>query len=298
MKFYRITHPISILTILFLLLASLFYSCEPEIVTKIDLPEEDPKLSVSAYLIPSDTMHMIYIGKSKPHNVPTSENWSVKNAVATITDGNTTITLDNLGEGYYGFSQGDLQITPGKKYDFNAYAPGFSKSVTSSCVIPGIFDPALQVVSIDKTKSDETTIYQVTFKIKDNPGTADLYRVAGNMEFIDTNTLEITNIPMSPGQPRFSMFDDVGRDGSEIQLRFDGYEYTWMGQGSGLKLVSINLDVFRTDEPYYKFHYPFVVKQYYPDDNPFAEPVIIYSNITNGYGVFCSAVKKSYRFPQ
>ncbi|HRZ43532.1 MAG TPA: DUF4249 domain-containing protein [Bacteroidales bacterium] len=284
--------------ILFSILILFFYSCEPEIVTKIDIPEEDPKLSVSAYLIPSDTIHQIYIGKSKPHNVPTDESWEVENAVATISDGSTTVTLTKAGLGYYQFSQDDLEIVPGKKYQFSAYAPGFKQSVHSSCVVPALFDPKLEVTSIDTVTTSEMTSWAVNFKIMDNPGTVDFYRIVGTMEFIDTTTFEIIHMPMSPAQPRFSMFDDAGRDGAWIPLRFDGYNYEWMGQGSGLKLVSINIDVLRTDEPYYKFHYPFVVKQYYPDDNPFTEPVIIFSNITNGYGVFCSAVKKSYRFQQ
>ncbi len=269
-------------------------SCEPEIVSKIDLPEEDPKLSISCYLIPSENEHILFVGRSKPHNKPTQPGWEVTNAVVKVSDGTKTVVLKNLGEGYYSFLNSELQILPGGSYTISAYAPGFTLEATGSCTIPEIFDPMLQFIAFDSVKNTDFTTYTLDFKVKDMAGTADQYRIMATMEYTVIGSSQIEEEYMYATQSKYNLFKDEGNDGGWFPVRFQTNFYQW-GDETTVQPEAAIITVLRTDEPYFKFNYPFVVKNYYPDDNPFAEPVIIYSNITNGYGIFCGAVSKTYK---
>lgn len=287
-------HPGNLLMAMLLLITLLIASCEPEIVTKIKLPEEDPKLSVSAHLITSNQEHILFVGKSKPHNKPTDEFWNVNNAVVKISNGIKTVILQNLGEGKYSFQNADLPVVSGENYSLSVYAPGFVKEATATCTLPDDFDPMLQLTSLDSVKETDYTNYMVNLKLKDQAGTADQYRIMGKIFFLSEDTGDTTELILYAPQGKFSLFSDEGKDGQWLTSRMQYSMYSWEKEFFG-KPLAVEITLLHTDRPYYLFHYPFVVKDYYPEENPFAEPVIIYSNIVNGYGIFCGAVSKTYR---
>ncbi|MFO7721732.1 MAG: DUF4249 family protein [Bacteroidales bacterium] len=272
----------------------LISACEPEVVTTIDLPEEDPMLAISAYLLPSNAAHNVFIGKSKPNNKPTDSYWEVENAVVTVSDGLKSVTLKNMGGGYYSFLQTDLEVLHGMTYHITAYAPGFAKVARGTCTVPDDFDPQVQVIAFDSVVLQDSRKYSLDFKFRDVPGEGDCYRVYVRFKmysYIEQDTSTWT--PWS-NQAKYKLFTDKGVDGEWFNIKLSITNSTiW---DSERYPVGYEIVIMRVDEHYYKFHYPFVVYDYYPDDNPFAEPFIIYSNIENGYGIFAAAIEKKYLF--
>jgi hypothetical protein len=270
--------------------------CEPELVTSIKLPEEDPKLALSAFLVAGDTMHILFLGGSQPNNISGFQNPFVHNGVVKLIHGNDTMPLINLGDGLYGFTSSMMQILPGETYALIAWAPGYEYQISARCTIPGVFDPQFVFKSVEMGKPTDWGIrYDVEVSFKDIAGSKDFYRVFAyvNVERKDAfgGHDTMTWMLYSPeSQPQ--LIKDAGKDGNTIPLKlsFEMPNY----EGESYKILSFDFTILRTDEAYYKFNYPFVVQGYY-EDNPFGEPTVIYSNVTNGYGVLAGAVRWSQR---
>ena len=281
------------LHLILLISASMLVGCEPELVTTVDLPTEDPKLVVSAYLIPREQLHVIYISPSSPNNKPVQYGEGVDNAVVTVSDGDKKVTLTKMYNGFYFFEDIDLHVLPGKQYHLGTYAPGFPHDISATCTIPEDFNPQMEVLSVDsRITGSNLVLYTVNVRFRDVPGKGDFYRISchalvtSDPDPIDT----IYQTMYTPGSEP-CLFTDEGKDGQWFQFSFTYEHYPYSGES----VEGFALTILRTDEPYYKFHYPFVVLDYYDDENPFGEPAIIYTNIQNGYGIFAGAVEKRYR---
>jgi hypothetical protein len=266
------------------------WGCEPELVTTIKLPEEDPKLVINAYMITGQEVNSIFLGRSIPNNSPNDGFPWVENGTVTISDGVNQIPLTHIENGYYEFDPLAMSILPGKTFTIRASAPGFKKEVSSTCTVPADFSPTLETTRLDSAKGTQMKSYSLYFKFRDIAGTKDFYRVEVEAICIDTMYQDTAYISMYAPQSQPVLFKDEGKDGEWFPFRFTADLYHM--EGENLYMVGYKISIIRTDEHYYKFHYPFLVQGYY-DDNPFGEPTIIYSNIINGYGVFAGGVKKS-----
>lgn len=266
--------------------------CEPELVTSIPLPTEDPKLAVSAFLIAGDTVHVVFLGKSQPNHVSGFHNPFVGNGTVQILRGTDTLDLINLGDGLYGFTSAMMQVQPGATYQLIARAPGFEIPIRAECTIPEVFDPQFEYKSIQPGKPNDWGVpYDVEISFKDVAGSKDFYRVFAHAVVERETSWGMTDtirMMMYSPESQPQLIKDEGKDGQKIPLKmkFELSNY----EGETFKLLYLDFAILRTDEAYYKFNYPFVVQGYY-DDNPFGEPTVIYTNVTNGYGVLAGAVR-------
>lgn len=286
---------LSIIIVLFTMVV-LQTACEPELVTSIELPTEDRKLVVSAFLEYEQDTHLVFVGSSIPNNTTVTGDAFVTNALVTVSDGQQKVTLHHLERGSYGFSDNDLPIIPGKTYYLEVQAPGFEGKVLSNCIIPGDFDPHFELISIDSMNSDQENIYEIEFRFKDVQGSADYYRITPMAILTSSFFPDTMQWEMSSSSSRPKLFTDEGKDGQWIHFKatislYESEEYNQ-------KAIGFEVGLFRTDAAYYKFHYPFVVGGYNGNnEGPFGEPSIIFSNITNGYGVFSGMVRKTLHIP-
>lgn len=287
--------PLSILMTIF---ALILFGCEPELVTKIKLPDEDPKLALSAFLIPGDTIHMVFLGGSQPNNKPSQNQWFVTNGMIEISDGSKKIQMQNLGNGMYGFNKDELKIESGKTYSVRAWSSGFPKEISAGCTIPDDFNPMTELVSFDSVRDvndPDHLLYNIEIRFRDVQGTRDYYRVQAFsrvVEYINNVPADTLSWYMYSPNSQPHLITDEGKDGKwfNLKLTADLFNYEDMV----FKLIDFEINVLRVDEAYYKFHYPFVVSGFY-EDNPFGEPTIVYSNVKDGYGVLAGAVKKTLR---
>jgi hypothetical protein len=287
---------ITALLVTFTLALLINTGCEPELVTSIELPEEDPKLAVSAFLIAGDTMHVLLLGGSQPNNTTNNQDPFVKNGVVKLIHGTDSIPLINLGDGLYGFSSSMLPIVPGGTYTLYAFAPGYEKAITATCTIPGSFDPQFQFKSVEMGKPSEWGIpYNVEISFTDIAGSSDYYRVFAYANVERTGQFgehDTVSLMMYSPESQPQLIKDAGKDGNTFPMKLSFELPTY--EGETFKLLSLDFTILRTDEAYYKFNYPFVVQGYY-EDSPFGEPTVIYSNVSNGYGVLAGAVRWSQR---
>lgn len=279
---------------LILLSVTLFQlSCEPELVSTIDLPHEDPKLVMNAYLEANQEVHSIFIGRSTPNNVAQSEQWYVTNAVARISDGVTTVTLQHDSDGYYSFRNDELAVLPGKQYSIVASAPGFPLEISSTCTIPEMYSPQFAILSFDSTLVDSVKTYTIKAKLLDVSGSADFYLIRPSALVVSDMFPDTMRWNMYPMGNRTLLFDDKDMDGQWVNFAFQTDLYQDFSEQ--LKVTGFEFGIFRTDEAYYRFNYPFESGSIY-NNSPFSEPIILYTNINNGYGVFCGLVKHTFRY--
>ncbi len=266
-------------------------ACEPELVTSIELPTEDPKLAISAFLTYGDEIHVVYVGGSIPNNAVVKYESGISNAVVMISEGNQKITLSNAGMGIYTFSNDDFPVLPGKRYQLEAHAPGFTTRAFAECTLPEDFNPQIEILGIDSSKSDEIKMYEIEFRFLDVAGIKDHYRLIPYALIKNTYQTDTLKWQMYSSSSRPLLFTDFGKEGQWIHFKTKMEMYQYEEQYE--ILTGFEIILCRTDENYYKFHYPFVVGNYYGGDaGAFGEPTIIHSNVTNGYGVFSGLIQK------
>lgn len=267
-------------------LVFLFMACEQE-VDDIPLPQSDPKLVVYSYISPSDSLIQVEVTKSIPFfsgakNLDVDE--AVTDATVQISSNGSAVQLpyDPSSRSYRIANNTSFPILAGQSYFLTVTAPG-GFSVNASTRVPKT-SPELPTVSLDSTirESDgfQEKRYRIITKWKD---------VAANNNFYHFS-LKPENF-FGEGYCN-DVFSDEGKQGMEISR---SCSYTTFFDPTFPNSSSFNGTVYvlTTDVEYYKYHESYYR---YNDENPFAEPVRIYSNIEGGLGCFGSYLEQEVSF--
>lgn len=264
--------------------------CSCELVVDIDIPIERPSLVVNA-LFNTDSVWTAKVSLNR-HILDQASFVPVNNAKLVIFDGNNavdTLTYDTLG-----FYRSDkANALEEKVYTLKATAEGYNEvTATSSCPakVPAVFS------AIETTTGEfGETIYNFSITI-DDPSGENFYQVGATFEYRYTNPqtgngfVQINNVDVRS--------DDKGIDDENIpnfegfffsDALFDGSKFTvnikmisrW-GSADDLKF---NIYLRTLSEEYYRYKTTSLL-QNYASDNPFAQPVTVYNNIENGFGIF------------
>ncbi|MDX5443363.1 MAG: DUF4249 domain-containing protein [Hymenobacteraceae bacterium] len=267
---------------LLLLNLPLLSSCE-EVVSDVDIPEPKKKLAVFSFLNPQDTVVVVSVSKTVPTlgklNNGTPD--YVSNATVTITEGaqNVTLEFDPVSNVY---KTKELQVVPGATYHLQVSTPDGFK-VKSVCTVPAKLNTAL-TATLDSVPTDNTGVnphdYIVRAKWQDLPGSGDFYKIDAEFE---------AGLP-SGGKAFEALEMDMpvhtDETGDGKQMKTQSYPlYSLRESFLNKNLKSINVYFLTTDQHYYKYHESLVRFQY---ENTFSEPVLVYSNIEGGVGVFCA----------
>ncbi|WP_210463423.1 DUF4249 domain-containing protein [Rufibacter roseolus] len=288
-----------------LLLAGIVSGCEQDV--DIDVPGHTPKLAVQYNLNTEAPKQNMYIGRSQ--SVLASDDlWRsglVKNASITITDGNGT-----LRQGFvfvpleYNHEIGNYKPTneftpvPGQQYSLTVSAPGF-ETIEGKLTMPTEV-PVASASFVPDTKNDGYNfngLLRVQFN--DLAGQQDYYRLhvrlvdetgqpVGNLYSRDDNDdifgEEVEKIKLS------TVFDDGWA--KQGVITFSDKVGAYVGSGLAPKYIEITLQHLTSDLYLYERS-----KNNYQEDNPFAEPLNLHSNIRNGYGNFGGITATKYRIP-
>lgn len=261
-----------IIIIVSFLLSCSFIACEK--AADIPLPEAKSKLVIMSFLSPEEEFITVSVTVSKPlYNQPKSNEFPVvPNAFITI--------IDNLGDSAiipydptrleYRLEQSIYPLAPGKTYTIKAKLDNFS--VSGSTTIP------LSMVPIKEAKgemqgSDPYGNLKFAFSTKwdDVVGEKNYYRIAIDEKY-----------GYSPWDTTYSLMSDQFQsdeynDGKEMFNRGEIYNY-----GGMQKEFYFDIYLLTTDYNYYEFNKRRI--NYFGDD-PFSEPLPMYSNIAGGLGV-------------
>ncbi len=300
MRYIRFIH------LILLLLVTVSCYDENTFRKQIDLPATQSKIVVFGYLSPENDTIRIYVGRSIALNDTVStEDKQITNATVKLScEGKTAILpwYDELRS--YGSINNDGEYTPGFYYeggykiavkDFplisgkqvNLTVKTDMGTITSSCVIPEkeTITPVLEKVWVNLQNEYYSEI-NANVIVKNFGGNQEYCHFIAEIGKTDLKYDRSwrTDFDIKTGN---EFFIHKPTDASEVKYRLNKSYYNYQTVDTGEEKDSIYISLAKTDEAYYKFISTY--KNYQDTDgNPFAEPVMIYSNIQGGLGVFCA----------
>jgi hypothetical protein len=204
----------------------------------------------------------------------------------------------------------DFPIVAGKSYSLIAKAPNFP-TATATCSIPlkKLTPSDYQIVGGSKIDTvtygysssggfggTTTTNYSLakpfTVTIKDYPLEENYYTVAyytlNRYEYKDPKGVIVTTL-IANQEPFSDFISDYKRDGGTLEFLKAkipiGYYYG--GQNTqNPKGISLQIHIANIDKPYYQYLKTISASNRVDGDDPFSEPVLTYTNVQGGLGVF------------
>jgi len=302
-------------SILFLFFILSLCACDT-LITEIspeDLPGGTSKLVVQSFISPQAARINVVVTESIPlFGESSSSNSVVTNAVVKISGGGNeaTLTYDTTSQ-LYSIERTKFPIVAAQTYKLSV-SDG-TRSVSASCTVPlnqaTIKSYVIDTAYLNRRFGPDTAL---TLKMvwQDIAGEVNYYRVRANMD-VEYSILEGTN-PDNFVEKRvrnrfsFNWNDNSGRSQYQNDKNLDGTLFTSpMGRGflpSTLmytasdgtmyyakqkpKLISLVMEVNNTEKSYYDYHRSLDLND--DTDNPFSEPVLIFSNIEGGLGCFAA----------
>jgi len=252
-------------------------ACEKD--SNVAVPITSPKLVTACFLSPTADGTELRLTWSAPifhttnHDMPFE-----KNADVYISDGSNEYKAQyEVSNDRYFISKNDLQIDEGKKYSLKIQSSK-SKDLSAETIIPlqPIFSITFQ--SVDSVKNDKYSpnSYSYRYFIKLNITNGDskaYYRISVKGLAKNNGNSQIESLFVSGGENRI-----IHGDYSGTLVTKRTYSY-----GGQIKRIYVN--VHRVDETYYLYHHAL---ENYSGADIFSEPTLVYSNMENGFGVFCS----------
>jgi len=297
--------------ILFTIIASIFFwSCEKQV--RVDIPQKTPKLVVNAWLN-QDQDVTVKVGKSRhvldPVNMQSSnrEIYTVKNAVPVLYENNVAFdTLVFNSTDYLYKSRYNKKIRPGYTYTIRVNASGFTEAEAVTLVPSSSEIAEVKWVQHVRTNSDGFSMDDVTIKLND-PAEPNVYLIqffssyvyttgdANPIYCVSTNDKDIELLgnetdPLNPD----NCFDggkllmkDTHFNGTQKQVKFsiESDVLKTYSDPNTNRIRRPYIKVYRITEDYFKFLKSYSIYNS-SDENPFAEPVNVFSNVKNGYGIF------------
>lgn len=268
----------------------LLNGCE-EMVTEVDIDPAPSKLVISSFITPDLPYTLVRVSKSRPLYTPTSysefgEAETVVDAFVTLTNTIDSVVLsyDSESKGYI-IDKERFPITEGTTY-YLTVTTADGDSATASTRVPTDTPPVIELISLDSTFEYDNRVYFANIRFKDIEGIGQFYCCkAGAVYWVeDQSTPSLSEIGFQRGE---SYVSDKNKDGNYFSYSTNNFA----NYGKGPNRLYFTLAV--SDEHYYNYHKSI---ENYNDENPFAEPVPVYSNVKGGLGIFASYVQKGTAF--
>ena len=216
----------------------------------------------------------------------------VKDAVVAIyEDGNL---IETLTGGTGGFYSGQKMPVPGHSYRITASKAGFPDAEATDAL------PARTLIDsawIDSAFNSDFggMVYNLRLRIKDNPSQKNYYHVLIyfedpfmgelNSQCIYSEDPAVDQVVYNfAGNCQGAVFDDNFFDGQTYSLKFQLDNY-WSGGGTGTGEIKYIADLRSVSQAYYEYMRTAALQQESSYD-PLAQPVQVYGNVKNGYGIW------------
>lgn len=270
---------------IFILFSFLFISCEKEI--PFDDPGTESRIVMGSYISQNDDSITVQLSKSESI---LSENEFLDLSGASVMafeNGNLVGNLSEVSAGKY-----SIPFIPsaGKQYQIRVSYDNLPE-VSATTVIPLL--PQNTEVITSEVQIDDTYPYRMNIQFDDNPNSRDFYQIlliykqAGVeydiiLSFV-TNSEVLRNNEADAGDSEFyhfnnALFSDDLFNGNRVNIPIRSADYL---EGDG----EIFLRIMKVSEDYYLYRNT-AISQFQINGDPFSQPVMIYSNVENGYGVF------------
>lgn len=263
---------------------------------------EQPKLVVSGFLCPQDTLLVIKVTRS---NTVVGDSLSllqtgnnVKNATVTLSEGDRFVVLPYYkvhpsADSAYSINARQFPIVAGRTYMLTVLTASGQRA-TSTCTIPQAVDPTVvKFDSLAETQNrKQTERYYVKVSWQDPAGQGNAYQVAGIFRYTTAvNVREETYNSLSFDDDNRGLFTDAGIDGTRMESGRAFIATNSVASGSQTSFykqyntATVTVNLLSIEQSYYRYQEA-IIRQRRSRNNPFAEPVLIPSNIDGGLGCF------------
>jgi hypothetical protein len=270
--------------------------CGCELVVDIDEPFEHAQLVVNAIFTPDSVwLADISLNQSALSNTPFQK---VDNAFVVVYQNGTPVdTLFYITNGKYKSDTGKPLVNT--EYEVKVTVPGYETVSSNAKAIPS---PA-QLTGVDMFESNQENdlVTTLTLKFKDDPVVANYYEILVEVEreyydyfannviiWRDRVGIEPSDAP--PGDGNENMREEILRDdilfnGKDVHLSFRTRSL------QNIKNLSVILHTLTDD--YFKYK---TTSQLQDDTagDPFAQPVNVFNNINNGFGIFAGYSQSTF----
>ena len=276
------------ITILIVILISLI-SCEKEIPLKQD--EVKPRIVINSAFT-ADSACFIQLSASGSVLENENELPNIDNATAELFDANQNLLgeFTHINGGYYYLPS--FLPTAGQSYSLEVNAPEF-ETATSTTYIP---EP-IQIIQVDTTTAIPDNQIQFNITFKDNVNKKNYYglsiirhtevydSLSGINYILDnkyfyTNEVYVENGTNDFGSEKYDqifLFNDESFNGQTVNFEAT-HNLANENQIFTVILTNLSEDLYK-----YKSSY---IEYWNTQDNFFAQPVQVYSNVENGFGIF------------
>jgi hypothetical protein len=295
----------------FLAIITILFSCETILdeIPASRLPRSEQKLVIASFISPQDTVVVVRVTISSPLyetylnanrgavNDTSAISNVVRNAKVTLSTDNQSVTLKyDSKNAWYQIAQKDFRIIAGKTYQLKAETS--DNAVEATCTVPN------EQVKIDSYKVDSLLELDVdhyhegfkfTLKWTDVKGKNNQYRVRANLAYeakspnSPTPFITYANTTWNDESNSISAYlDDKNVDGNQFTSP-TGKAYTSShGRNAPTKTNKppvLTIELLNIDPNYADYHKS-IIRHEIAENNPFAEPSPVFSNVKNGLGCF------------
>jgi len=287
--------------VFFILLVTTINSCEKVIPFTGEVTQ--PKIVINS-LFQSDNFWEVHLSSSLSV-IDTGTLSNLENASVLILDNQNNL-VEVLSHDSLGFYKGTTMPQAGQQYSIEVSAPSYA-SVTAEDQLPD----SINISNVDTSSSSigDNERMDISITFTDPINFRNFYRIEIEVGLVyedDFGTMEYFEFPASMiledpvfenyggGPVEQGLFTDNSFDGEEktIEIQIDNIikEFDKVDE---LEIDHITLFLYNITEPTYLFSKSYQVYQS-ATGNPFAQPVQVYSNVTNGFGIFAGAQVNTY----
>ncbi len=267
---------------LFILVAAFLASCTEE-DSDIVLPKQSPKLVLSSFICPDDTMLFVYVSQTSPIlGAITSE--QISNATVSLIHGTDTIDFSyNANFQAYTYQTSNSFLLENEIYTITASTPD-GRKVSGSCKIPTKRNINFSY-QLDSINNGTKSTYFINLKWKDSTDQIYYYRPKVRLSYY--YLLDSTFIFNEAIVTSNSAEIITGKQSTDsVTAQFKTNEIPTIAH----KMMIVQL--ITVDEPYYLFEISPKNIFSFPNYEPYA----VYSNTTGGLGIVGSYNNKVENF--
>ncbi len=289
----------------FLLSVSLIYiSCEKVIPFEGDV--NTAKLVINS-VFESDSTFKVHVSSSRSV-IDTSSFENIDDAVVTIKDGNGNV-IEVLNHVVNGFYKGQVLPEENTTYILEVNHPNYA-NITASDSLPSpiiinsvdtstILDPIngnrLRIsMNFDDPENNQNYYLLETYSVNEYLIVEDLDTVEYELDTTKQFMVLTDEVFQNGGSPwrDQGLFNDLLFNGQNKTLEIEIPNENWSGSEDGYdwsyKTLTLRLYLHNITISYYYYRTSLELFQN-ASGNPFAQPVQVYSNIENGFGVFAGS---------
>lgn len=266
-----------------------------EEVQPLELTEQAEKLVVAGFISPQDSVLSVRVSRSQTIlDETTSPNGPVTDATVLLSGNGTSVTLAyNARKQCYQVEARHLPVRNGQTYELSVRTPQ-GERVTGRCTVPKAV--TLKTVTLDSVQAtDRTRQFVARYAWNDPAGETNFYQTTGTFTYVKQcptcrgEALKPESVPVAFTAATGWVLDET-RNGSKLQtdgsLALLNPKATF---GDNFQRATVQATLLHVDEAYFRYHQAVEkATAAKSKENPFAEPVLIPSNVQGGLGCFAA----------